>query len=320
MSKINMKYSKRISSALLAIVFAFGLNAQTKIGEKASLKNGFNFIIATDLGRNGYYDQKPIAELMGETAKQVSAEFVIASGDTHHYLGIQSTSDPLWMTNFELVYKHPELQIPWYPLLGNHEYHGNTQAVIDYSKISRRWCMPSRYYTQSYKLANGASLRIIYLDTPQLIDKYRNDSQGYPDAVKQDMQKELAWLDATLKASTETWKIVVGHHPIYAFTEKDEEERLDMQKCVDPILRKYNVDMYICGHLHTFQHLREKGSNIDYVVNSSGSLSRTPEPTEGTVFCSGESGFSVFSAKSDSITLYMVNKNGEIIHEVTRSK
>ena len=26
-----------------------------------------NFYIANDLGRNGYYDQKPIAELMGST-------------------------------------------------------------------------------------------------------------------------------------------------------------------------------------------------------------------------------------------------------------
>jgi len=28
------------------------------------------------------------------------------------------------------------------------EYQGNTQAVIDYSDISRRWVMPDRYYTK----------------------------------------------------------------------------------------------------------------------------------------------------------------------------
>jgi predicted MPP superfamily phosphohydrolase len=311
---------KHIICSVLALAFAFGLNAQTKIGEENKLKEGFNFIIATDLGRNGYYDQKPIAELMGETAKKVDAEFIIASGDTHHYLGIRSTADPLWMTNFELIYAHPELQLPWYPILGNHEYRGNTQAVIDYSKISRRWCMPDRYYTQSYKLANGESLRIVYIDTPPLIDKYRNDSQDYPDAIKQDLNKQLDWLEATLKASTETWKIVIGHHPIFADTDKDDTERLDMQKRVDPILRKYKVDMYICGHLHSFQHLRVKGSDTDYVVNTSGSLSRTPKPIESTLFCSGETGFSVFSATPKAITLYMVNNKGEVLHEVKRTK
>lgn len=35
--------------------------------------------------------------------------------------------------------------------------------------------------------------------------------------------------------STEKWKIVVGHHPIYAETPKDDSERADMQKRVDPI-------------------------------------------------------------------------------------
>ena len=54
---------------------------------------------------------------------------------------------------------------------------------------------------------------------------------------------------------------------------------MDMEKRVDSILRKYkNVDMYLCGHIHNFQHIRKNGSNIDYVVNTSGSLSRKVKP------------------------------------------
>ena len=48
------------------------------------------------------------------------------------------------MTNYELIYSHPELMIDWLPILGNHEYRGNTQAIIDYSNISRRWNMPGK--------------------------------------------------------------------------------------------------------------------------------------------------------------------------------
>ena len=70
----------------------------------------------------------------------------------------------------------------------------------------------------------------------------------------------------------------MGHHPIYAYTDKDECERTDMQERVNTVLLKHdNVDMYVCGHLHTFQHIRKDGSDIDYVVNSSGSLSRDVE-------------------------------------------
>ena len=60
-----------------------------------------------------------------------------------------------------------------------------------------------------------------------------------------------------------------------------------MQKRLLPILHKYNnVAIYACGHIHNFQHIRKKGDNIDYVVNSSSSLARPVKPIDGTVFCS----------------------------------
>ena len=254
----------------------------------------FNFYIANDLGRNGYYDQKPIAELMGTMAEEIGPEFVVATGDIHHFEGVRSVNDPLWMTNYELIYSHPELMIDWFPVLGNHEYRGNTQAVLDYSNISRRWSMPARYYTKVFN-EEGTTVRVVWLDTAPIINKYRNEKETYPDACKQNREKQLAWVDSVLTASKEDWVVVVGHHPIYAETPKDASERDDLQKYLDPILRKHHVDMYICGHIHNFQHIRVSGSDIDYVVNSAGSLARKVKPIEGTLFCSPEPGFSVCS-------------------------
>jgi hypothetical protein len=75
----------------------------------AALEDDFTFLIAADLGRNGYYHQKPVAEMMGEVAEVVDPEFVAALGDVHHFKGVRSIDDPLWLTNFEWVYSHPEL-------------------------------------------------------------------------------------------------------------------------------------------------------------------------------------------------------------------
>ena len=180
-----------------------------------ALNGEINFYIANDLGRNGYYQQKPIAELMGEMADAVNPECVIAAGDIHHFNGVASVSDPLWMTNYELVYSHPELMLDWFAVCGNHEYRGNTQAVLDYGKVSRRWVMPSKYYTKVYN-HKGTSIRLVFLDTTPLIDKYRKANEKYPDACKEDMQKQLTWLDQTLKGAKEDWVVVVGHHPIDA--------------------------------------------------------------------------------------------------------
>lgn len=277
-------------------------------------------LVANDLGRNGYYEQKPIAERMGKMAGELEVEAVLALGDIHHFMGVESVNDPLWMTNYELIYSHPELQIPWYPILGNHEYRGNTQAVLDYSAVSRRWQMPARYYSKVFE-EDGATLRVVFIDTTPLIDKYHKDSLDYPSVPQQDAKKQLAWLEEELSGAKEDWVVVVGHHPIYAHTTKSESERKDMQKRVDPILRRHNVDMYICGHIHNFQHIKPQGTNIDYVVNSAGSLARSKvEAIEGTVFASGEAGFSILSFTKDELCLDLVNAKGKTIHSVKRTK
>ena len=291
------------------------------VGSAASLART-QLLVANDLGRNGYHEQKPIAALMGEMAEKYDAEAILALGDVHHYMGVQSTADPLWTTNFELIYSHPELQIPWYPVLGNHEYRGNTQAVIDYSAVSRRWEMPSRYYTRVFHDEDeNVSLRVVFIDTTPLIDKYQNDLADYPDVAGQDIDTQLAWLDWQLSIAKEDWVIVVGHHPIYADTSKDVEERTDMQRRVDPILRKYGVNMYICGHIHNFQHIRPAGSKIDYVVNTSASLSRQKVgKVDGTHFVSGDAGFSILSFSKGELRLDMINSQGETIHTITQKK
>ena len=305
---------------LLLFVALLGNLATAQITDYSVFDKKFNFYVANDLGRNGYYDQKTIAELMGVMAENgADPEFVLATGDVHHFEGVRSVNDPLWMTNYELIYSHPELMIDWFPLLGNHEYRGNTQAVLDYSRISRRWNMPARYYTKAFN-EEGTTVRVVWIDTTPLIDKYREESDKYPDAGRQNIATQLEWLDATLAAAKEDWVVVVGHHPIYAETSKDDIERINMQQRVDTILRRHRVDMYINGHIHNFQHIRVNGSNIDYITNSAGSLSRKVNPVNGTVFCSSEPGFSILSASPSSLELRMIDKHGKVLHTVTRTK
>lgn len=285
-----------------------------------SLQGEITLYMANDLGRNGYYDQKPIAELMGEMAGTVNPKCVLAVGDIHHFNGIASLQDPLWQTNYEWIYSHPDLMIDWFPVCGNHEYRGNTDAFLHYGKISRRWMMPAKYYTKVFT-HKKTTVRVVFLDTAPLIDKYRNDSDTYPDACKEDMQAQLTWLDNTLKNAKEDWVIVVGHHPIYAETSKSDEERLDMQKRVMPILHKYNnVAIYACGHIHNFQHIKKQGDAIDYVVNTSASLSRPVKAVDGTVFCSSADGYSVITVDKKQLRMSMIDKDGNIIHTISKTK
>jgi 3',5'-cyclic AMP phosphodiesterase CpdA len=305
----------------LILLFAVCLASAQERNLRQELEDRYNFYLGNDFGRNGYYDQKPIAEKMGELAEEIDIDFIAALGDVHHFMGVASVQDPLWMTNYELVYSHPELMIEWFPILGNHEYRGNTQACLDYHKVSRRWMMPGRNYTRVCEVDDaGTTLRLLFIDTAPLIDKYVNNSEEYPDAGRQDQARELAWIDSVLTADTSTWTVVMGHHPVYAQTTKVEEERTDMQKRLDPLLRKHKVDFYISGHIHSHQHIHRTDSDVDYIVNTSCSGSREVSPIEGTVFCDGGTGFSICSASAEDLRCYMLNKEGKILHVVERKK
>lgn len=297
----------RILAALAAAVMPLVMQAEIKL------------FVVNDCGRNGAYEQKNMADLLGRMAEAEGPEAVLAVGDTHHYMGVQSVSDPLWMTNYELIYSHPELQVPWLPVLGNHEYRGNSQAVLDYSDVSRRWQMPARYYSQVFNDdKTGTSVRVVFLDTAPLIDKYRKESDTYPDVAKQDMDAQLQWLDSTLTAAKEQWVVVVGHHPVRAYTKKAESERTDLQKRLEPIFDRHRVHLSLGGHVHNFQHIRHNGR--DYVVNGSASQTRKADSGPETQFAAGVVGFSTISATPDRLVLTMIDVNGKPLHTITVPK
>jgi hypothetical protein len=286
----------------------------------AALDDHFTFLIASDLGRNGYYDQKPVAEIMGEVAEIADVEFIAALGDVHHFWGVASVHDPLWQTNFEWIYKHPELMIPWHPVLGNHEYRGTTQAVLDYSRVSRRWEMPGRYYAMSEPISDEMEALLLFIDTSTLIDKYRDDPVRFPDAGLRPMDEQLAWIDTTLADTDARWKIVMGHHPLHAGTTKEARERTDLQQRLQPLLDAHGVDAEFSGHIHNFQHIRVPGSDVEYFVNTSASLTREVVPHDGALFASPDAGFSLCSMTETELITTFVNGDGKIVYQHTRTK
>lgn len=314
------KIMKRSILLLLATIFvASGVSAHNpKVWRK--MKQSVNILWASDLDRNGCYDQKVIANLMGEMAAVVKPLCIISTGDTHHGNGVKSVTDDDWQENLVDMYNHPNLQkLDWWAVAGNHEYRGNPQALIDYSKVNPRWNVPAKYYTKIFK-RGGVTIRLVMLDTTPMIERYRK-SEKYADAALQDKEAQLEWLDKTLSEATEDWVVVAGHHPIHADTKKSKSEREDMRNSVDKTLRQHkNVSIYICGHIHNFQHLRDKNSHIDYIVNSSASLARSVKITKRTVYCSDEPGFSVITASKKRLSVHMIDKNGNILHSVNKRK
>ena len=311
---------KSIKNLLLLSFLLLSVGLQAVKLPKLSDRN-LNIIVANDMGRTGISEQQNIANIMAEVAEENKIAFMAVAGDPIHYRGVQSIDDEEWNLKIESIYTAPSLHaIPWYVISGNHEYNGNVQAILDYSNVSERWNAPARYFSFEQEIGeNGQKCLFVFIDTTPLINKYRSDAK-YSDAGQQDMDAQLRWLEATLAASDAHWKIVIGHHPVYAGTTKAKSERRDMQRRVNPILTRNNVDLYICGHIHNFQHIRQRRSNVDYVVNSSASRSRKVKKNQRMLFGNPDPGFSVMSIAENKIDFFMQNHERETVYSFSIEK
>jgi len=280
-------------------------------------ENALNFFVISDWGWSGEKDQQVVANGMAAQADDINPQFIVSCGDNFQIAGVTSTTDPLWKSNFENVYTQKSLQVDWFPVLGNHDYKGNTQAQIDYSNISPRWKLEDHYYTFVRKINDSISARFIFMDTPPLVEQYHTKG-GYPDVAAQDTAKQIQWLKDVLANSKEQWKVVFGHHPVYSAS-KTHGDTPEMIQRVKPLLEKYHAQFYFCGHDHDFQHLREKGKDVDYVVTGTGGEPRPCSMDAQSIYSHTAAGFSEVAFHGDSIRVVFMTATGEALYTIERS-
>jgi len=274
--------------------------------------DALNFIIFGDWGRNGEKDQLDVAAQMAITAAASKAKFIISAGDNFYENGVESVTDKQWQTSFEKVYAAPSLQVPWHVILGNHDYHGNCEAQIAYSKVSPRWNMPARYFTRTENIDAKNTVEFFYLDTTPMKG---NDDLAVPlfHLHGQDTSKQIAWLESALAASTAPWKIVVGHHPIYSGGTHGDTPFLI--KHVLPLLEKYKVQAWFNGHDHDLQHLQTGTSHVlNMFCSGAGSKVREPQMTTRTKFAKGCSGFTALALTAEKLDVRMIDDKGQLLY------
>jgi len=326
-----------MKNIIYILLFVFGNSfAQDYLSEeKSGYKGGFipelkvveeslNFIVMADFGRNGQYFQKEVAEQMGKASMTIGSDFTISVGDNFYPNGVQSTTDHQWISSFENVYTNHSLHENWYVALGNHDYRGNIQAQIDYSKVSRRWKMPAKYYSKTFELKDGNKVLMVVMDTNPYIDSYyKKSSDMYENIIAQDTIAQKKWLIETLNTSDKSikWKIVVGHHPLYSGGKrKDNPDTKTFEKKFAGMFDHYKVDAYLCGHEHDLQVIKPKGSYTTQFLSGSACEIRPTGNREGTLFSASEPGFLTFSINDKKLLVQAVNEKGIIIYttEITK--
>jgi acid phosphatase len=277
---------------------------------------GLNFIVFGDWGRQGELDQVEVAAQMAKAAQDIGAKFIVSVGDNFYENGVASTDDKHWRTSFEDVYHAAPLQIPWQVILGNHDYHGDCDAQLAYSKISPRWKMPARYYVQTQQIDATTTADFFYLDTTPMVRSYykiNGKEKTRANVITQDVPKQLAWFKAALAASKAQWKIVIGHHPIYSGGEHGDTPELIEN--ILPLLHEYKVQAYFNGHDHDLQHLM--AGDVNLFDSGAGSQFRATAKTEHTKFAQACSGFTTVLLQSDKMNVRMIDNRGTLVYATT---
>ena len=275
------------------------------IPDKIPGRNYVYFIALGDQGEGGS-SQKHVARMMNEKARKDSLHFVITLGDNFYYDGVTSIFDKQWLEKFEAMYNLPYLKIPFYPCLGNHDHHnGNARHQVEYSKKSDRWKMLHYYYTFTKVIDTDSSIQFFALDT-EAIKKPREYNL-----------EQVEWLERELQSSTETWKIVYGHHPVFSYGKHGNERQ--MIDLVRPLLEKYEVDVYICGHDHDRQLLGPV-NDVYYIVSGTGSKSRDTSYGKTTIFAGTDLGFTWFRISNSEFHVQFIGSNGYVEYAYTWTK
>lgn len=255
--------------------------------------------------------QRQVAGAMADWARARPVRFVVSTGDNFYENGVSSVTDPAWKASFEDVYSAPTLlRVPWIVALGNHDYRGNVDAQIEYSKSSPRWRMPGRSFTVRETAGDGTRVEFFVLDTTPFLASYRS-FVSRTNVAGQDPAAQLRWLAGSLAASAADWKIVVGHHPIHSCGPHGDSAEL--VRDVLPVLARFRVAVYLNGHEHGLEHLESGG--IHFLTSGGGSEVTRVSPDSRTVWAEATGGFLAFAASRETLQVRAVNGLGAVRHE-----
>lgn len=220
-----------------------------------------NLLVMGDWG-DASHARARVAGAMGDYAATLPSplDAALLVGD-NFYNGLSGTDDPQWSL-FEDGFDKQRLNVPFYAVLGNHDYVGDTEAYeLAYAKLNpgSRWKMPARWYR---------------VDLPQerpLVTVLMLDSNRHKMSAE-DFDAQTQWLEAELAKPRDTaWTIVCAHHPLFT-SGKAKIDPVVLERW-GRLLRDHRVDFYLAGHDHHMEHMVSPDYETQFIISGGGGKS-----------------------------------------------
>ncbi len=246
---------------------------------------------------SGTQGQKVFAAAIVRLGKAQAFDFGVTFGDNFYPSGMTGTDDSRWKDWWEALYS--PLGIVFYPSLGNHEWYSDDGAAAEIEYSSPTWKFPAPYYTFT-----AGPVQFFAVDTTEI------------------SEAEALWLDRAIASSTARWKVVFGHHPIFA-PEKDAKAgryMVYMQARLWPLIRG-RVDAYLCGHQHAMAQM-EPREGVHFFMSGGGGapLVKVAKKAPGALFAESTFGFLTLEADPARMKVSIFDTDGKPFASETITK
>lgn len=266
---------------------------------KAVEKTNFSFAVIGDSesykdDENGYNPELVTAL---QEVSRAKPEFVVLSGDIIVADAGSENRRRIGIIKNLLDRYTPE----YYVAFGKHDIECGRDCVDLWQEI---------FFNKKY--AGKEEPRILYFSFDYGKTHFVLLSSDYPTKHTID-DEQLSWLDRDLAQNKQSHVIVTVHVPPVTFFKESAEKDHDMsinktqQKKLNDLLQRYDVDLVISGHEHTFDHKVVNG--IDYIIAGNiGNDTRYEDAQEGDIY-------SLIYVGENTITVKAVKLGGIVIKE-----
>ncbi|HQR34082.1 MAG TPA: metallophosphoesterase [Blastocatellia bacterium] len=248
-----------------AATFLFVVSATASFAQDTTAKSAITFAVIGDSG-SGDEAQRAVANQMVKQRQKTPFEFVLMLGDNIYEKGEKEKIG----THFEEPYKELlAAGVKFYASLGNHDIIKGTEFQTNYKNFN----MGGRRY---YNVAQGNGL----------LEFFALDSNVMDD-------KQLGWLDESLKASKARWKITFSHHSIYS-SARMHPAYTKLRAQLEPLYIKYGVSAVFAGHSHCYERTQPQKGIQYFTEGASGEIKKKTLDRKSPLMAFGEDSVNSF--------------------------
>lgn len=272
-----------VAGALLPLAFSDrGSRAQPQ-PPAVHASGATRFLAVADVG-SGDSNQRAVGAQMAAVHRRQPVDLVVLAGDNIYPSGdIRLIGKTFEQPYAELL----AAKVPFHAVLGNHDIRtDNGKPQLAY----RPYGMKGRFYS-----VRQGDVEFFMLDT--------NGNAPW--------KEQLSWFRSALAKSKASWKVVVGHHPIYSSGFYGNNSAL--REKFSSLMQRHGVQLYINGHEHNYERSKPIDGITYLVVGGGGASLRPVLPTAQSAKALSVFSFAEIEAGPKTLTVTAWDRNGKRI-------